>query len=66
VQAKEELGAELDYVEPKAVAEYEGYQRDFASSGEYEIIVCIGFDQADALNKIAQEFFLNKSLLWWI
>ncbi len=56
LKAKEELGVELDYVEPKAIAEYEGYQRDFASSGEYEIIVCVGFDQADALNKIAQEF----------
>lgn len=56
LRAKEELGVELDYVEPKAIAEYEGYQRDFASSGDYEIIVCVGFDQADALNKIAQEF----------
>lgn len=56
LRAKEELGVELDYVEPKAIAEYEGYQRDFAASGEYEIIVCVGFDQADALNKIAQEF----------
>ena len=63
VRAKEELGIELDYVEPKAVAEYEGYQRDFASSQEYEIIVCIGFDQADALNKIAQEFPQQKFAL---
>jgi len=55
-QAKEELNVELDYVEPKAVAEYEGYQRDFAISQEYEIIICVGFDQADALNKIAAEY----------
>jgi len=55
LKAKEELGVELNYVEPKAIAEYEGYQRDFASSGDYEIIVCVGFDQADALNKIARE-----------
>ncbi|NLJ38501.1 MAG: BMP family ABC transporter substrate-binding protein [Candidatus Atribacteria bacterium] len=55
-QAKEELNVEFDYVEPKAVAEYEGYQRDFAMSQEYEIIICVGFDQADALNKIAAEY----------
>ncbi|MDD3714097.1 MAG: BMP family ABC transporter substrate-binding protein [Atribacterota bacterium] len=55
-QAKEEFNVEFDYVEPKAVAEYEGYQRDFAMSQEYEIIICIGFDQADALNKIAAEY----------
>jgi basic membrane protein A len=56
VRAKEELGIEFDYVEPKAIAEYEGFQRDFAKSSEYSIIVCIGFDQADALTKIAEEY----------
>lgn len=55
-KASEELKVKFDYVEPKAIAEYEGYQRDFAKSGEYEIIVCIGFDQADALTKIAEEY----------
>ena len=55
-KAEEELGIEFDYVEPKAIAEYEGFQRDFAKTGEYEIIICIGFDQADALNKIAGEY----------
>ena len=62
-QAKEELGVEFDYVEPKAVAEYEGYQRDFAMSQEYEIIICVGFDQADALNKIAAEYPNQKFAL---
>ncbi|MFQ6076242.1 MAG: BMP family protein, partial [Candidatus Bathyarchaeia archaeon] len=56
VKAKEELGIEFDYVEPTAIAEYEGFQRDFAKTGEYAIIVCIGFDQADALTKIAEEY----------
>lgn len=55
-RAKEELGTESDYVEPKAIAEYEGYQRDFARSGKYVLIVCVGFDQADALNKVAAEY----------
>jgi len=55
-RAKDELGIEFDYVEPKAIAEYEGYQRDFARSNKYVLIVCVGFDQADALNKIAAEY----------
>ena len=55
-RAEEELGIELDYVEPKAIAEYEGFQRDFAKTDEYVIIICIGFDQAEALDKIAGEY----------
>ncbi len=55
-RAEEELGIEFDYVEPKAIAEYEGFQRDFAKTGEYVIIICIGFDQAEALDKIAGEY----------
>ena len=54
--AEEKLGIEFDYVEPTAIAEYEGFQRDFAMSGEYELIICIGFDQADALAVIAGEY----------
>lgn len=56
MRAKEQLGITFDYVEPKAIAEYEGFQRDFAKTGEYAIIICIGFDQADALTKIAEEY----------
>jgi len=55
-RAKEELGIEFDYVEPKAIAEYEGFQRDFAKAGEYVLIICVGFDQAEALDKIAGEY----------
>ena len=55
-KAQEVLGIEFDYVETTAIAEYEGYQREFAMSGEYEIIICIGFDQADALTVIAGEY----------
>jgi basic membrane protein A len=51
-----ELGIEFDYVETTAIAEYEGYQRDFAMSGEYMLIICIGFDQADALATVAAEY----------
>ncbi|HEX9915504.1 MAG TPA: BMP family ABC transporter substrate-binding protein [Candidatus Bathyarchaeia archaeon] len=55
-RAYDELGVEFDYVEPTAIAEYEGFQRDFAMSGDYILIVCIGFDQADALTLVASEY----------
>ncbi len=55
-RAEEELGIEFDYVQPTAIAEYEGYQRDFAKTGDYEIIICVGFDQGDALDQIAGEY----------
>lgn len=56
LRAKKELGINFSYVEPTAIAEYEGFQRNFASAGEYAIIICVGFDQADALTKIAGEY----------
>ncbi|MFQ6088472.1 MAG: BMP family protein, partial [Candidatus Methanofastidiosia archaeon] len=55
-KAEQELGIELDYVEPTAIAEYEGFLRDYAKSGEYSIIISIGFDQADALSVVAKEY----------
>ncbi len=56
MHAKEELGIEFDYAEPEAISEYEGFQTNFAKTGEYALIVCIGFDQADALNITAQAY----------
>jgi basic membrane protein A len=53
VQASQELGVDFDFVEPKAIAEYQGFQTDFAKTGKYAIIICVGFDQADALNTTA-------------
>jgi basic membrane protein A len=55
-KAKTDLGILFDYVEPRAIAEYEGYQRDFARSDEYILIICIGYDQAEGLTKIADEY----------
>jgi len=46
----------LDYVEPTDIAEYETYQVMFADSGEYDIIICIGFDQASALELVAPQY----------
>ncbi len=55
-QAVEDFDVKLDHVEPKSVSEYEGYQTDFAETGEYELIACIGFDQASTLENSAQDY----------
>jgi len=55
-KAKDELGIDFDYVQPTAIAQYEGYQRAFAATGDYEIIICVGFDQVDALTIVAAEY----------
>jgi basic membrane protein A len=58
VRARDELGIVFDYVEAqaRAIAEYEGLQTNFAKSGQYALIVCVNFDQADALNKTARAY----------
>lgn len=55
-RAKDELGVDFDYAEPKQISEFELIMRDMASSGEYGVIVCVGFDQVDPLMKVAPEF----------
>jgi basic membrane protein A len=55
-RAKNELNITFDYVQPTAIADYEGLQRGYASGGGYALIVCIGFDQADALNVTAAAY----------
>ena len=55
-RAKNELNITFNYAQPAAIADYEGLQRGYASDGGYALIVCIGFDQADALNKTATDY----------
>jgi basic membrane protein A len=56
MRAKAELNITFDYAQPAAIADYESMQRGYASDGGYTLIVCIGFDQADALNKTASAY----------
>ncbi len=55
-KAESELGIAFDYAEPKQISEFELIMRDMASSGQYSVIVCVGFDQVDPLTKVAPEF----------
>ena len=55
-QAIKKYGIEYDYVEPKAIAEYYTYLSQFANTRRYDLIISIGFDQADALGSVAGRF----------
>jgi basic membrane protein A len=56
LRAKAELNITFDYAQPAAITDYEGLQRGYASNGGYALIVCIGFDQATALNATAIDY----------
>ncbi|MFX0152623.1 MAG: BMP family protein, partial [Candidatus Hodarchaeota archaeon] len=65
-QAKDEFGADLvvSYVEPKDMAEFKTYQKDFAeTSVPYDLIICIGFLQLDSLNESSVTYPNQKWVL---
>lgn len=62
-KAEKELGIAFDYVEPQSVAEFESHQRAFAQSGKYDLIICFGFDQADAMKKVSAEYPKQKFVI---
>jgi basic membrane protein A and related proteins len=61
--ARDQLGIEFDYVEPSEIAEYESHERSLAQTGQYDLIVGLGFDQADPMRIVAADFPGQKWLL---
>lgn len=55
-RAEEELGIAFDYAEPKQISDFENILRDMSNSGEYCVIICVGFDQMDALMTVSPDF----------
>ena len=55
-RAEKDLGIEFDKVKPQAVAEYETLLTRFAQTRKYDLIISIGFDQADALKVVSARF----------
>ncbi|MHA1481019.1 MAG: BMP family lipoprotein [Candidatus Thorarchaeota archaeon] len=57
LQAQAEFGWNFDYVQPTQISEYQGFLEDFAAhegrDGAYDLIISIGYDQAEALNTTA-------------
>jgi basic membrane protein A len=59
VKARTDFGWNFTYVEPTQISEYEGYLRDFAlheGTPGYDLIISVGFDQADALMAVAKDY----------
>lgn len=59
-QAVKIYGIEYDYAEPRAIVEYHTYLSQFANTQKYDLIISIGFDQADALSSVAERFQKQK------
>ncbi len=55
-KAQDEYNVKGDYVEPFEIADFEGYLKDYAEDGSYDLILSIGFDQADAINATAMQY----------
>ena len=61
--AAEALGLEIDVVEPRAIGEFEMLQRDLALTGDYKVIILVGFLQMDALAVVAPDFPEQKFII---
>nr|WP_162265535.1 BMP family protein [Haloprofundus marisrubri] len=55
-QASEEFGVSSNDVQPSEVTEFQTFQQQFAQGGEYDLICCIGFLQAEALAETSQDY----------
>ena len=62
-KAAEDFGITYDYVEPKAVSDQEITQDEMAASGNYDLIIAIGFEQVDALKTVAANYPEQKFAL---
>lgn len=62
-KAQKELGIQFDYVEPQSISDFETYLRKMASMKTYSVIISVGYDQVDPLNKVASQFPNQKFAL---
>lgn len=51
-----DFGITYDEVEPKSVSDEEIIQDEMASSGDYDLIICVGAEQVDALTNVASAY----------
>jgi len=55
-KAGKDFGVTVDEITPRALAEMEDVLRRLSKTGEYKIILCIGFLWTDALTKVSGEY----------
>lgn len=54
---------QVDVAEPKQVSDFQMLQQQFAESEEYAAIVCVGYDQSEALAEVAADFPEQRFIL---
>ena len=54
--AQEELGVTYEYVEPNTIADEETVMDEMCSTGEYDLIICVGNEQKDAVTNVAGNY----------
>lgn len=62
-KAAADYGITYDEVEPKSVSDEAIIQEEMASSGEYDLIICVGAEQVDALTATAETYPEQKFAL---
>ena len=56
LNAQEDFGIEFSYAEPKSISDYETSFRMYAESGEYDLIIGLGYGQSEAMATVAAEY----------
>lgn len=56
LRAQKDFGIEFDYIEPKSVSDFIPDHRMYAESEEYDLIIGMAQDQAEAVKEIAESF----------
>ncbi|MEG0177510.1 MAG: BMP family ABC transporter substrate-binding protein [Anaerorhabdus sp.] len=55
-QAEADFGITFDYIEPTSASDFEAGYRQFADTGEYDLIIGLAADQEDALKTVAADY----------
>jgi basic membrane protein A len=63
LMAQDELGIEFDYSQSKSTDDYENLCREYAKVEEYDLIISVGAEQEEAVEKISKEFPNQKFTL---
>lgn len=62
-RAAKELGVKVEYLTPRSLGDMENVLRSMSQSGEYDLIVLVGFLWTEPLNKTADDFPNQKYAL---
>ena len=63
-KAAADYGITYDEVEPKSVSDEEIIQDEMAASGDYDLIICVGAEQVDALTNVASTYPEQRFASW--